>query len=304
MNFVKEQIEYSDSDFKIKFDGERHQIDANVLINSLLHTTSIIEEINRYSDTGKKIEVKINALEKGSFLIHIELVETVVAALKNLLSTENVQYAGGIIGTLVGLIELKKFLKEKKAKKVEKTGNKVKIENENGNVFIIENLTYNIYESSSVVKDALSQNFETLANDPSISAFEITDKKEKTLTRITKDDFPSMSVKSDEIVNGERVVVEAATLHIVRLSFEGSLKWDFYFKGNKISARIMDVKFYELIDKGERFAKGDILEVDLQITQKWDDSVNTYINKSYQVVKISRHIPRNEQGKLDFNKPE
>jgi small subunit ribosomal protein S13 len=51
----------------------------------------------------------------------------------------------------------------------------------------------------------------------------------------------------------------------------------------------------------ESLSKGDGLEVSLQITQRWDDSANTYVNKSYQVIKIARHIPRNEQGKLDLN---
>ncbi|MFN8406997.1 MAG: hypothetical protein U0X71_05895 [Sphingobacteriaceae bacterium] len=301
MNTLKRQQDFLDSNFKIKFDGEKHQIDANVLINSLLHISAIIEETNKYFDTDKKIEIKINALDKGSFLIHIELIETAVESLKHLFNAGYVGHVGSIIGTLVGLVQLKQFLKEKKPKSAEKDGNTIKIVNEKGNVFIIKDSTFNIYNNSPIVQDALSQGFETLANDPSISAFEITDKNEKTLTRIDRDEFQSMAIKSDEILNGERVIVEAATLHIVRLSFEGNLKWDFYFKGNKISAKIVDRKFQELIDKGISFAKGDGLEVSLQITQRWDDSANTYVNKSYQVIKIARHIPRNEQGKLDLN---
>ena len=35
---------------------------------------------------------------------------------------------------------------------------------------------------------------------------------------------------------GDRQIVEAATLNIVRLSFEDNLKWDFYYRGIKISA--------------------------------------------------------------------
>lgn len=295
-------IEINDNNFKIKFDGEKHQIEANILINSLIHTTSIIQEINNFSDSGKKIEIKINALEKGSFLIHIELLETAIQSLKNLLSNENIQYAAAIVGSLVGLIELKKHLKGRKAKKIEKEKSRVKIENEDGQVIYIENLTYTIYENSPIVKDALSQSFESLNNDPSITGFEITDKHEKPLIRIDRKDFESMSQKSEEISDDERIITEAATLNIVRLSFEGNLKWDFYYRGNKISAKIIDSAFYELIDKGEAFAKGDILEVELQINQKFEEAVNTFINKSYQVNKIIRHLPRNEQGKLDFPK--
>lgn len=70
--------------------------------------------------------------------------------------------------------------------------------------------------------------------------------------------------------------------------------------GNKISAKIPDSNFYELIDKEEAFAKGDTLEVDLQIIQKFDESVNTFINKSCQLNKIIRHLSRNEQQKINF----
>ena len=120
-----------DTDFKIKFDGEKHQIDANLLVNNLIHTTTIIQEINRNLDSGKKIDIKIKALEKGSFLIHIELIETAFDSFKNLLTRENIETGGAIIGAFVGLIELKRFLKGKEPKSKKAKGNKVKIENEN-----------------------------------------------------------------------------------------------------------------------------------------------------------------------------
>lgn len=109
-----------------------------------------------------------------------------------------------------------------------------------------------------------------------------------------------MALKSEDINKDERQSTQAAILNIVRLSFEDNLKWDFYYKGNMISAKIADPNFYELIDKGEAFEKGDTLEVDLQINQKFDESVNTFINKSCQVNKIIRHLSRNEQQKINF----
>lgn len=289
-----------DNNFKIKFDGQLHQLDANVLINSLIHTSSIIQEINRFLDTGKKIEIKVKSLEKGSFLIHIELLESALDSLKSLFTKDNVEIASAIVTVLGGLFAVKKFLKSRKPKSVEVKGDKTKIINELGNVLIIENITYNIYENSSIVKDAISQNFDTINNDPSITGFEITDKDEKPIIRIEKEDFSDLSLKSEEILNDERIIKEAATLNIVRLSFEESLKWEFYYKGNKIAVKIKDPNFYELINKGESFAKGDILEVELQINQKWEESVNTFINKSYQVNRIIRHILRNEQQKFRF----
>jgi len=291
------------NDFKIKFDGQQHQVDANVLISSLIHTTTIVQEVNRYLNSGKKIEIKVKALEKGSFLCHIELIETALDSLKNLLTKDNIELGSAIVGTLVGLIELKKFLKGKKPTKVQLEGDTTRIVNKDGNVFIIENATFNIYENSPVVKDALAQNFDALNNDPAITGYEIIDKNEKPLVRVSKDEFTDLSQKSEEIEEGERKLIEAATVNVVRVSFEESLKWDFYYRGIKISAKISDPKFYELIDKGEAFAKGDILEVELQISQKFDESVNTFVTKSYQVNKIIRHLSRNEQQKINF-KPE
>lgn len=291
------------NDFKIKFDGQQHQVDANVLVSSLIHTTTIVQEVNKYLNSGKKIEIKVKALEKGSFLCHIELVETTLDTLKNLLTKDNIEVGAAIVGTVVGLIELKKFLKGKKAKEVQQQGDKTKIVNKDGNVIIIENATFNIYEHSPVVKDALAQNFDALNNDPAITGFEITDKNEKALVRVDKSEFVDLSQKSEEVEEGERKIVEAATVNVVRVSFEENLKWDFYYRGIKISAKIADPSFYELIDKGEAFAKGDVLEVELQINQKFDESVNTFVTKSYQVNKIARHLSRNEQQKINF-KPE
>ncbi len=291
----------NDNSFKLKFDGQIHQIDANVLINSLIHTTSIIQEVNKYLDTGRKIEIKVKALEKGSFLVHIELLETALDSLRSLFTKESIELTANIITILVGLIGVKKFLKGRKPKSIEQTENKTKIANENGDILIIENSTFNIYENSSIVKDALAQNFDAINNDPSITGFEITDKDEKPIIRVEKEEFSNLSLKSDEIADDERIIKEAATLNIVRLSFEESLKWEFYYKGNKISAKIKDPNFYELINKGESFAKGDILEVELQINQKWEGSVNTFINKSYHINKIIRHILRDEQQKFRFD---
>ncbi|EKT4510904.1 hypothetical protein AAIP42_002653 [Flavobacterium psychrophilum] len=295
------KINILDTDFKIKFDGEKHQIDANLLINNLIHTTSVIQEINRNLDSGKKIDIQIKALEKGSFLIHIDLIESALDNLKNLLTKDNIELAGSVIGTFVGLIELKKFLKGKEEKTIENSGNKVKITNQEGQVLYVENFVKNIYNNNTIVKDALSQSFETLENDNSITGYEITDRNNKTLVRVDREEFEYISVKSEELLEGEKNIVVAGRLNIIRISFDDKLKSDFYFKGNKISAKINDVDFYKRVDKGESFAKGDVLEVELEIKQIFETSVNTFVNKNYKIKRIIKHILRNEQSKLDFD---
>ncbi|MEY2829326.1 MAG: hypothetical protein RIQ33_1184 [Bacteroidota bacterium] len=291
-----------DSDFKIKFDGQQHQVDAQVLISSLIHTTTVIQELNKHYQTGKKIEIKVKALEKGSFLIHIELLETALEALKTILTKDNLLFASGIISGLVGLIEIKKHLKGKKAKEIKNNGSTTIILNDQNTTLNISSEIYNIYETNVTINDALSQNFDVLDNDPAITAFEITDKKEMPYIRVEKLDFKDLTLKSEQIDENRKQIIEMTRLNIVRVSFEENLKWDFYHRGNKISARINDPNFYELIDKGEAFAKGEILEVELQINQIFEESVNTFINKSYQINRIINHYKRDEQKKIDFER--
>lgn len=51
---------------QIKFEGQEHQIDANTLINVLIHYQTIITEANKELGGGSKnIELKVNAFEKG-----------------------------------------------------------------------------------------------------------------------------------------------------------------------------------------------------------------------------------------------
>lgn len=288
-----------DNGFKIRYDGQYHQIDANVFINSLLHITTIIQEINKISHSDKKIEIKIKALEKGSFLVSLEILETIVEALKHLFTPEMFGL-GAIITTLKEFLELKKLLKENKEHTAQQDGEKVTITTNNGNVIIIQNLTYEVYKNSPLANEAVAQNFETLQNDPSIEAFEITDSNENTLVKIDKFDFPQMSILHEETDSETKTIHEVALLSIIKISFEPNLKWEFYHRGNKISAKIKDTTFMDLIDNGQSFSKGDRLEVELKVTQKYDTTVNTYVTKEYIIERIIRHIPRSEQQRIDF----
>lgn len=288
------------TDFKIKFNGNKHEIDANLLINNLVHTTTIIQEINNYLDSDKKIDIHIKATEKGSFLVHLSLVETTLESLKNLLTRDNIDTGAAIIGILVGLIDLKLHLKGKEPIIHDTKDDSIKIENEKGDIIIINSLVQNIYENNQIVNDALSHSFQALENDNSIDGYEITDKNEKPLVQVKREEFEYLAIKKETESNGSKETVISATLNILRLSFDSKLKSDFYFRGNKISAKINDAKFYEKIDKGASFSKGDTLEVDMKIKQSFDPSVNTFINKGYEINKITNHIRRDEQAEINF----
>jgi hypothetical protein len=274
--------------FKVKFGGQNQQIDANVLINSLLHTTQIVQEVNRYLDSNRKIKIDVKALEKGSFIVGLSLSD--ISKIGNIFVDVSSSIAS-IVGMLLGIIELKKHLKGKHPQKVEEKGNERIITAHDGTVFNVHCDTFNVYQNK-VVQEALAKNFETINEDSAVEGFSILDGENNTLTSVDRSDFNFMSEMPEEIEYGERdQITNNALLNIIRVSFDDSLTWDFYYSGNKIKAKIKDPDFYKLINEGKaRFASGDILDVELNVMQKFDNVANTYYNSAYQVIKINKHI--------------
>jgi hypothetical protein len=294
-------VSASDSleNIKIRFEGASSQIEASTLINSLITFTDIVYEVNKELDTNSKIEIIINALPKGSFIIDISVLSIIEGA-HSIFSKENIAVAKEVIDTVTGIYNFAKYLKGKLPKKVESGSKGTTVYNENGNVTIINNPVYNIYTNNDEVKESLSNEFDVLSKDSNIKGFEILDKKNNKLVEIPQEDFEILAhFEKPTAVETDRNIKKTVTLNISTLSFERNKKWTFYYEGQKITAKI-STDFSTRIDSGEKFAKGDSLHAEIEIFQVFDKSVNTYINKAYKILKILAHHPRSEQSKMDF----
>lgn len=286
---------------KIKFDGESHQIEANTFINSLLHFTTIVQELNRgLGATERKVEIKINALERGSFMVDLLIhVSDIAGAAGTLFSVNALPAIADLIKSVGALYNLAKFSKGEPTSVIETLNDSVKIENTTGDITYIDNRVYHIYNTNSVVNDAITQEFKTLENDESVSGFELLNTNNEKLFEAKREDFPKLAYKTThQILPETKTVTKTGMLNIVSLSFEKNKKWNFIFEGNPIAVKLTDDEFVELIDKGESFAKGDSLQAELEITQEFNKAVNTYLNKSYKIVKILKHIPRPKQTSI------
>jgi len=284
--------------------GGGDTIDANTYINSLIHFTNIAQEVNKSISKDEKIEIRVKANIKGSFIVDL-----VVRALDNpeavrgIFSKENISYVKEVVNTIGEVYKVAKHLLGKKPKSIKSDKDvSVQIENNNGQTQVFDFRGANLYIINPEIRNAIAQEFETLENDPNVSSFEIADTDGNDVVTIERDDFYAISSAGSEIETGEdeKIVTKNATLNIVSLDLEFKKKWDFYYLGNKISAKIKDDAFGQQIDKGERFGKGDSLEVDLDIKQQFDKTANTYINKGYTVVKVIKHIERGTQMKIDL----
>lgn len=287
------------NDFKIVFDSERHEVDVETLIGCLMHTSNIIQEVNKSLETEKKIEVKIKALERGSFEVHIELVEKLI---NSLFSKENLTIGAEIVSVVGGLYGFAHWLRGKKPQKTEQKGDKVEVTNDKGDKTLIEINVYNIFNENKNIRDSIAKQFSVLEKSEGVSGFKF--ESNEVNTYIPEEEFSAVATKldslDDNISEPIKEVLQDRKILIIRPSFDKDLKWDFVFEGQKISAKMEDEAMINIIDNGEEFSKGDFMLVDLEVVKFYDKDLGVHLitKDSYRVLNYKQHIKSGKIGKL------
>lgn len=300
----------NDSDMEvmqIKFGGQTNQIEANTLINSLIHFTEVVREVHngitKELEVDKTVEISINATMPGSFIMDLAIAtKDNIQDVSTLFTKDNIKLASDIVKSVGQVYGIAKFLRGKKPKSVEKREDSTcRIENNNGDIYNFDLRGANIYLDNPQIRNAISQQFDTLGDDTNVTGFDLLDAKGEPLFESDKNDMYDIgSPDAEEVSRTGRTKSLKTTLRIVALSWELRKKWDFIYDGRRISAKIKDDTFAELIKKGEPFAMGDALEVEMNVVQEKDDSFNAFVDKSYTIVRIIQHLRRSEQRDLGF----
>ncbi len=283
----------------ISFGNEANEIEIETLLYSLLYTSSIVQETNRVIDPEKQIEIKINALAKGSFEVHIELVERMFASL---FSQSSITYVAGLTTIVGGLYQLHKHLKGRKPKKVEKEGEKVCITNYEGEQTVVLEQTYYVYNRSPKVRQSAAKQFDTLSKNADVEDFTLRSERGEDV-HIERDEFDTLSREipiREEQPEPQVNILREQELLITRPSFVKELKWDFVYNGQRVSARMDEGVFRRIVEEGEQFAKGDKMLVDLEETRYWDAELGAYMitKESYKIKDYIKHIKGASDSKL------
>lgn len=291
-------------EMKIKYGGG-NSISANTYINSLIHFTNIVHEVNREIDPDRRVEVKIKAQKEGSFLVDIVLEATdFITSVKSMFTAENVNYFASLVGGVTGVYQFAKWIKGKTIKSVEKEGDLAKITTETGDVNYFDFRGANIYLTNPTIQSAVAQEFQTLDADENVSSFEILNSQEQELFVADREDFSMMSEAPEKDETQKDIKTIRDTINIGSVVFSKTKRvWDFVYNGNRITAKVSDDEFIARVLSGESFSNGDSLEADIEIKREWDESVNTFVNKSYSILKVYKHFPRAKQSNL-FNNDE
>lgn len=268
---------------QLRFEGQTHSIDANTLVNVLMHYQSVVNEANRiYGGGAQEVRLQVNALEKGSFVVVLEMA---TSKLRQLFSGSSVGYIADLVGIVSFCYGAYKVMKGKPVK-TEEDKKAVSNLTVNGDVKI----SINVYNSRET-RAAISKAIQTADEDASVEGFSV--ENAEAITTFSREEFKEYEYDdfdNEEEMPDERIIDTDASLVIVGLSFEKGARWQFMYDGFKIPIIVKDDALMQKIDEGERFGKGDSIRVKLRKVQKYNKEYKAYENKSYKIIEFYEHI--------------
>lgn len=306
-------MDSDDMKFRIVYDGpalDTHEMDVRDLAPALLSLSDALEEAGRtIYGKERRISVKVNASFKaGSFGVDlIAQSYSITSQIIGVFSGNGASAACNIISLVgfgyltskhcaKGLVQLIKWLGPKKIKRIEPTfdGNVKIFTDEENEVF--DSQVLELYKNKKLRRSLENVITKPLERD-GIENFAVTTDNGKTFVEVSKKEAAFFKVDSKEDLIISESITERA-LHPLDISFREGHKWHFSDGASPFHAEVSDEKFLKAIDdQSVAFAKGDLLLVDLKITQYLTDKG---VRTSYEIVNVKKIINPQRQIDLPF----
>jgi hypothetical protein len=283
--------------FVLYFETPRHEISANALATALVGLADAVREANATVNPGYRVEVVVEALSPGSFKA---TVKTVFTQARNLFSQTAVQ---AVIWGIVSTHIYEKFIKSEAPPKITVSEDLVVIEIGKDKIVVPRD----IYEAKKQVErserfnNAIGKVFDAAVSDPNVTGISLTEDNENAPPPfvIPRDKF--MIFQTEQLVDeSSREIIEVTQVEINRAILErGTRRWEFFWRGVKIAAPILDERFFDRFFAHEiTIAPGDALEVALRITQEKNPDSGIFVNVRYEIIEVYGHVPRLKQTAL------
>lgn len=295
MNVVN--ISEFDDSVVLHFETEGHKINAYTLASTLVSIADAAKAANKTCNPGYEIEVLVESLGQGSFRAKIK---AVYSSARNLFSGDVVK--GIVIGIVCNYI-YERTLSVEDNLDVTINTDEVIISRDNEKIVVPRQ----VYDATREVErdpqfvSSISKTLNSISSDEGVTSFGFVRQMDSPSPEVS---IPRAVIQSVdlEVVDdpNDRTIEENCTLQIIKAILErGKRKWEFMWRGIKISAPITDESFYSDFFAHEiTIAPGDELEVKLKIRQKKDSITGIYSNKSYELMEVYKHIPRARQATL------
>lgn len=278
----------------VHYGGSLNSVDAYTFANSLISLADTAREINKIINPDQPIEVRIEAIDRGSFRA---LLKKLPKGLGGFFSKGSQAILWSILAALI----YDRLVAEDSAVSVSVSDDYVVITRGADRIIIPKNAYQKAEEikSSPEIQIALGNTFAALETDEAIENFGLTANLSdiEPLIQVPRADFPRMisRYRAEEVQSpGKRRRNESARLVIIRPWLTDSTKkWSFEWNGVPISAPIKDQNFIsKLLDRAILLGAGDALDAEIEYYQTFDVHLETFVNDvgSYEIIRVMKHI--------------
>ncbi len=276
-----------ENELLLSVEGEIERIEITDVLDTLKCASNAIKEINVELDPIRQIELYVEPIQKGSFEYLFFLADPYVLA--GGLATYHI--GREIISTFLDIIKLKKLLEGEVPSSIINEGeNNVRVSKNNGDSLVVNGNSKDVYLNSRIVNVNIEKLFLSSTRSSDVNGIRIVNENEE--FSLNREFFEKMYLpnKALEINAKTRAVIKNnVLLRIHKLVFESGPMWDFYLKGERIKAKILDTEFYERMNKDEiRFSKHLILDVQMRILQEFDNEYQVYKDVGYEILHVNK----------------
>ncbi|MBN8734777.1 MAG: hypothetical protein J0H27_00750 [Xanthomonadales bacterium] len=280
----------------LHFEVEQRRINAYTLASTLIAIADAAKAANAAINPGYELEVVVEAISAGSFR----------ATIRALYSKRGIFAAQALASIALGIVTsyiYERTLAVDNTVKIEVTTDEVVVQRGNDRVIVPRNV-YDATRQAEKHKSftsSVSRVLGSIAKDDNVIGLGLLPNPKSSTPEIIipRSSMLAASLQDDDIQH-DRVVTEIADLQIVKAILDKSKrKWEFMWRGFKISAPVIDDQFYkDFFAHNITIAPGDVLNVTLHILQQRDEDTGIYRNVGYEVVTVHSHTPRVTQMRL------
>lgn len=277
----------------VKFGGNINGVDVDTFTRTVLAYTAVARAAIADIDASRGLDVQIGATRPGCLEVTLNLNADVARGILDIVSAA-APVLPQIMQTVAEYYKLTKFLGENGSPAtttIKGDGESTVITAGNNASITINRNTYNIYTDNPKVGKAVSASFKELGNNPDIEYVEISGGpkgEEAPAFRAESEEFEAIaSAPQYAGEDTKTATLENQHLTVLRVLLKRSTKcmWQFAWNGIPISANVADPDFVNNLDSYS-FSIGDVMEVDLRVTQRYDREMKAFINERYEIAKV------------------
>lgn len=271
----------------VKFDGQSHQVDLDTFTHILINYSTVIQAAAAETGVSGDVRVSICAIESGSLDVLVSVASGGLGGLLGFVS-DNSNAISGVLAVASGLYGLKQKLAGKgDVRGVHAGDNSEVIVSTDGGDVTVDRRVFNVYVEHPEATRAIDSSFSKMDEHPEIEGFQISHGGD-TLFRAEHDEFSGIAASCNHEGADVRVDKAEGVTLIVTKPFLGkskTRKWEFFYRGNKVTAPIVDDDFMDGICRYS-FKVGTEVIADIEIEREFLSEYKVYANRGYRVTKV------------------